>query len=169
MGIIGNLAESDKAVVGVIGKRINNHSEKHNDVLARLLHGEEGNNIVGQTLPTEALKQYPADNELQSKANQETADEEQQLSLEIVLGLEYPITVPEETVDDTQHITCYIGDAIREAQLGVEKIESSQGDERVERAYHSIFEQLYARLAGFGFIYLHNDSYSTAKLDIINE
>ena len=155
---LGVNAEGDKAVVNVIGQRVGNHGYNHNDVLTGLLHREEWDNVVGKILPAQALEQYPADAQLQCQTNEESTNKQQQLTLEVVLGLEYPIAVPQETVDNTQHIARNVRDTVRKTHLGVEQIECHQGDERVQHAYHAVLEQLDSRLAGFGFIYLHDNS-----------
>ena len=147
--------EGDETVVGVIGQGIEHHGENHDDVLSCLLHGEEGDDIVAHVLPAEALEQDPADAQLQGKADEETANEQQELTFDVILGLEDPVAVPQETIDNAQDIARDVGDTIRQAKLGIEQIECDECDERVQHAYHAILEQLYARLAGFGLIYLH--------------
>ena len=86
-----------------------------------------------------------------------------------VLGLEHPIAVPQETVDDTEDVSHDIRNTIGQAHLGVKQIEDHKRDERVQHANHSVFEQLYARLAGFGLIYLHDNSFNETKLCKFNE
>jgi len=157
-GALGVDAEGDETVVDVVGQGVGNHGEEHDDVLAGLLHGEEGDDVVGQVLPAQAFEQYPAHAQLQCQADEETEDKQQQFTLDIVLALEYPIAVPHKTVDHAQDVAYHIGDTVRQSQLGVQQIESHQRDKRVGCTYHCIFEQLYARLAGFGFIYLHDNS-----------
>ena len=156
--------EGDEAVVGVVGQRVNDHSEYHNDVLTSLLHREEGDDVVGQVLPAETLEQDPADTQLQCQTDEETTDEEEELASEVILGLEYPIPVPQETVDDTEDVARDVGDTVRKAQFGVEQIERDQGDERVQHANHTVFQQLYARLAGLGLVYLHDNSFYRGKI-----
>lgn len=162
-------AEGDGAIVDVVGKGVSHHGDHHDDVLTCLLHREEGNDVVGQILPAESFKQYPADTKLQSKTQEETADEKQQLSLEIVLGLEDPVAVPQETVDDTEDVTHDIRDTVGQTQSRVEQVEDDKRDERVKHTYHSIFEQLNARLSGFGLVNLHDNSFNSANLDNFNE
>ena len=161
--------EGDEAVVHVVGQCVGNHGNYHDDVLAGLLHREEGDDVIGQVLPAESLEQNPADAQLQGQANQEATDKEEKLSLEVIIGLEDPIAVPQETVDDTQHITRNVGDTVGQFQLGVEQIEGDQSDERIQNAYHTVFEQLNARLFGFFLVYLHDNSFNRAKLGLFNE
>ena len=111
--------EGDEAVIGVIGKRVNHHGEYHDDVLTSLHHREEGDDVVGEVLPAESFKQNPADTELQSKADKETAHEQEELTLQVVLGLEHPIAVPQKTVNDTQNIARHVRYTIRKAKSGV--------------------------------------------------
>ena len=106
------LLERDAAVVGVVGQRINNHGENHNDVLASFLHREEGDNVIGKALPSHSLKQNPANAQLQGKTHQESANEKQQFTPQVVFRLEYPVAVPQETVDNAQYIARDIGDSI---------------------------------------------------------
>ena len=61
--------ESDETVVGVIGQCIGHHSDKHDDVLTSLLHGEERNDVIRQVFPTETLEKNPADTQLQGKTD----------------------------------------------------------------------------------------------------
>ena len=101
-------AEGDETVVGIIGQGIENHGENHNDILASLLHGEEWNDVIGQVFPSKTLKQYPADAQLQREANEETAYKKEEFASKVVLGLEYPVAVPQEAVDDTKDIAHHI-------------------------------------------------------------
>ena len=158
-GALGVNAEGDSAVIDVVGKRIGYHGNNHDDVLAGLLHREEGDDVVRQALPAQALQQYPAHAQLQGQAQEEAADKEHELTLEIVLGLEDPIAVPQETVDDTKDVADHIGDTIGKFQLSVQDIEDDKRDQCVQHTDHSILEQLYARLTGFGFIDLHDNSF----------
>ena len=73
-------AEGDEAVVSVVGQCVGNHGDHHDDVLASLLHREEGDDVVGETLPAEALEQNPTNAQLQGQADEETADKEHQLT-----------------------------------------------------------------------------------------
>ena len=137
---IGVNSEGDSAVVDIVGKCVSHHSHNHDDVLTGLLHREEGDDIVWQILPSETFEQNPADAKLESKTEQETADEEEQLALEVVLGLEHPVTVPQETIDDTEDVAYHIRDTIGEAHLGIEQIEDHERDERIEHANHTVFQ-----------------------------
>ena len=157
--VFGSDAEGDCAVINVVGKSVNHHGKNHNDILAGLLHREEGNDAVAQVLPAQALKENPADAKLQSKTDEEAAYKEEQFTAHVILGLEDPITVPQETVNDTEDVARDVGDTVGKPEPGVENIESNQGDERVQHAYHSILEQLNASLSGLGFIYLHDNSF----------
>ena len=161
--------EGDEAVVGVVGEGVHDHGENHDYVLSGFLHREEGDDIVGEVLPAESLKQYPADAQLQSQTDEETADEEEELAPEVVVGLEDPVAVPQETVDDTEDVASDVRNAIRQAEPSIEKIEGDEGDERVQHAYHSVFEQLYARLSRFFLVYLHDNSFNLAKIGLFNE
>ena len=137
---IGVNSEGDSAVVDIVGKCVSHHSHHHDDVLTGLLHREEGDDIVWQILPSETFEQNPADAKLESKTEQETADEEEQLALEVVLGLEYPVAVPQETIDDTEDVAHHIRDTIGETHLGIEQIEDHERDERIEHANHTVFQ-----------------------------
>ena len=161
--------EGNRAVVDIVGQCIGHHGNHHDDILACLLHGEEWDDIVRKVLPAKSLKENPADAELQSEANEETTHEQQQFPLEVVLGFEDPVAIPQETVDNTKDVADDIRDTVRKPHLGIEKIEHHKRDECVQHTYHSILEQLYSRLAGFGFIYLHDNSYIPSKLEIFNE
>jgi len=156
---LGVDTEGDKTIVSVVGKGVNHHGKNHDDILARLLHREERNDVIRKMFPTQSLEQNPADAQLQSQTDQKATDEQQQLALDIVLGLEDPITVPDKTVDDTQDISSDVGDTVGKSHLGVKEIESHQRDEGIQRPNHTVLEQLYSRLAGFGFIYLHDNSF----------
>ena len=158
-GALGIDTEGDETVVDVVGQRVSYHGKNHDNVLTCLLHREEGDDVVGQVLPAQAFEQDPAHAQLQCQADQETADKQQQFTPDVILTLEYPIAVPHKTVDHAQDIAYHIGDTVRQSQLGVQQIESHKRDKRVGCTYHCIFEQLYARLAGFGFIYLHDNSF----------
>ena len=169
VGTLGVNAEGDKAVVGIVGQRVNHHSKYHDDVLTSLSHREERDDVIGQALPAQALEQNPTDAQLQCQTDQEATDKEQQLALEIVLGLEYPVAVPQETVDYTEDVTHDIRDAISQPQARVQYIEHDQSDKRVQHTYHAILEQLYARLSSLVLVNLHDNSFIAAKLDNFNE
>ena len=55
-GALGVDAEGNEAVVHIVGQSVGYHGKDHNDVLAGLLHREEGYHIVGQVFPTETFK-----------------------------------------------------------------------------------------------------------------
>ena len=167
--VLGIDSEGDAAIVGIVRQRVNHHGENHDNVLTSLLHREERDDVVGQVFPTESFEQNPADAQLQRQADQETAYKQQQLALEVVLGLEHPVAVPQETVNDAEDVTHDIGDTVGQAHLGVENIENDERDECVQHTDHTILEQLYARLSGFVLIYLHDNSIIAAKLYNFNE
>ena len=124
-------AEGNAAIVDVVRQCVSDHGKYHDDVLAGLTHREERDHVIGEILPSHTLEQYPADAQLQGQAHEKSADKEKQLTSEVVLGLEYPVAVPQKTVDDTQNVTSNIGDTVRQSESGIEKIECDKGDERI--------------------------------------
>ena len=105
-----------------------------------MLHGQEGDHVVGQRFHAQRLEQHPAHDALQHHAQEEAAHKEQGLAPHVVAALEHPCAVPHKAVDHAQHIAGHIGGAVGEAQQGVEHIEGDQRDDGVAGANHSILE-----------------------------